>query len=140
MKYSLLIFLSLFLNNELYIIDGDTIKLDNVKIRLLAIDAPEGKQFFGDSAKIHLEHLLKGKEITYKIDSYDQYHRALAVIYVDNTININLKMVSDGYAWSYRYNKNQIYINAMNEAKKNKRGLWKYPNQIDPYDFRKANK
>lgn len=122
-----------------YVSDGDTIKEykgSKERLRLIHIDAPESDQFFGDSSKIHLESLIKGGDCSYKTISIDRYNRPLIILY-NKGQNINLKMVQDGYAWSYKFNKEQIYIDAMLEAKKLKKGLWKYEKQVDPYIWRK---
>ena len=125
-----------------YVSDGDTIKEykgSKERLRLISIDAPESDQFFGDSSRIHLEALIKGKNCTYKTISIDRYKRPLIILYNEDQ-NINLQMVKDGYAWSYKFNKEQVYINAMLEARKLKKGLWKYKDQVDPYYWRKNNK
>lgn len=93
--------------------DGDTatvrIRLGlgvsvETKVRLMGINAPElktGKP--GDDARIMLEKLISGKEIklvTNDKHEHEKYGRVLGTIFCDG-ININKKMVEDGFAIKY---------------------------------------
>jgi endonuclease YncB( thermonuclease family) len=55
-------------------------------------------------------------------------------------MNINREMVIRGYAWAYReYLKGSYaseYINAENEARKMRRGLWQQMNPTLPWEVR----
>ena len=74
------------------VVDGDTIHINKIKIRLHGIDAPEMKQtcrtsegkeqLCGQLAKQALERLVKGQDVTCKGDKRDRYKRLLAVCYV----------------------------------------------------------
>jgi endonuclease YncB( thermonuclease family) len=80
------------------VVDGDTIHINQTKIRLHGIDAPEMKQtcrtskgkeqLCGVLAKQNLERLVKGQDVTCKGDKRDRYKRLIAVCYV-GPFNIN---------------------------------------------------
>jgi endonuclease YncB( thermonuclease family) len=137
------------------VVDGDTVHLQSAvlgtkKVRLLSIDAPEtnyqGKKQspHGEQAKEHLQSLLPaGTRVTILTDreTTDDYGRLLAHIQKGN-ININQRMLSDGYAVTYFLYPNQRYFQSYQrayvEARKNQRGIWNAedPLQELPFEFR----
>ena len=127
------------------VIDGDTVKVLNekkqqYKVRLANIDAPESRQEYGTKSKQNLNNLIYGKTIFLDGNQYDQYGRKISTIYLGK-MNINKKMVYDGYAWAYRkYLKDNSYVLLEEYAKKNKKGLWKGRNPIQPEKWRTENK
>tara|TARA_B100001248_G_scaffold153494_1_gene115456 strand:+ start:262 stop:765 length:504 start_codon:yes stop_codon:yes gene_type:complete len=165
-KIFLILIISSFLaqtlsGTEIYgipkIIDGDTVHINNKKIRLEGIDAPETKQqckkpFLKISAIISFEFnknyscgVLAKKKLTEKIDnskikcislSKDRYKRFLATCYKDK-INLNKWMVRNGFAVAYkRYSKD--YLRDEEYAKENKLGVWE-GSFIMPEKWRKLN-
>lgn len=154
MKKIIIIFICLFCFNfnaaeivgkVIKVYDGDTVTLidnDNkiYKIRLDKIDAPERGQEFGKQSQHYLSKLVLGKTIKVHYSKIDRYKRLLGILYIDN-IEVNLKMLLNGYAWHYRkYDKTPLYINAEKQARKNKIGLWKKINPINPEMYRKMKK
>ena len=114
------------------IIDGDTVKILNKRIRFHGIDTPEKKQTCiknskeyscGEEATNALKRKIGGKSINCKVeDKLDRYKRYIGVCFLEN-VNLNKWMVRNGYAVAYRrYSKD--YIEDENYAKKNKIGLW----------------
>ena len=93
------------------VVDGDTLHINQTKIRLHGIDAPEMKQTCltnkgrtqkcGVLAKQALEKLVRGQDVICKGDKRDRYKRLIAVCYV-GPFNINEQMVTDGWALAYR--------------------------------------
>lgn len=142
MKHSLLIILFgltfLSLNSNLYVTDGDTIKLNGERIRLTCIDAPESTQPYGLESKEFLMKLIKGKEIEVIRESTDKYGRTIAWLIVEGD-TINYKMVEAGFAWWYKYYcpDNSTLESLHTKAKENKLGLWKNSKPINPYEWRK---
>lgn len=138
-----LIFSPLFsdeINGNALVVDGDTLKIKNQKIRLLGIDAPEIKQkckkpyltigflVFSKSyncgvmSKQQLMKLISKKQIKCIFDLKDRYGRAIADCYIGKK-NINSWMVKNGHAIAYRkYSKK--YISQEAHAKKNALGIW----------------
>ena len=127
--------------------DGDTIRIKDrtgakVTIRLACIDAPETSQ--GSSGKWStktLKGMLQGKSISLKPKVKDRYGRLVAEIYVGSS-NINLQMVQEGAAFSYRKYLKQCdldaYLNAESLAKREKHGVWgPYKTQL-PWQYRRS--
>lgn len=125
--------------------DGDTITiLDSAnvqsKIRLNRIDAPEKSQAYGNASKNHLSNLVAGKAVKVEWDKKDKYGRVLGDVSIDG-VNVNLKMVQDGLAWHFkRFDNTPTYAQAEEEARAKKIGLWKDPDPIPPWEFRKGKK
>ena len=128
------------------IIDGDTIHIGNNKIRLHAIDAPEtnqrctknGKKWnCGLESTIFLKNLIGNNNIQCDTNGRDRYNRFIGVCY-KNKINLNSKMVINGWAIAYRYY-SLDYIKEERIAKSNKAGIW-IGEFEEPYLFRKKNK
>ena len=129
--------------------DGDTLRIDiiggkkNQRLRFQAIDAPEINQAYGKQSAKFLADLVKNKVVTIKVDpkrKYDHYDRMLGKVFVDNK-DVELIMIAEGMAWHYKYhNKEKHYADAELAARAAKKGLWKDPNPIQPYEFRKQQK
>ena len=131
----------------LEVIDGDTIKIRDqdqvLRVRLQGIDAPERDQPFGLEATNYLVARVEGKLISIFSGGYDRYGRLLGKIML-NGEDINLHLVQRGYAWWYRYYREQqslvdqqTYELAEKDAKSLKLGLWSDPGSINPYEWRK---
>lgn len=129
------------------VLDGDTIDLltitnQKVRIRLLDIDAPEKGQAYSNASRKYLASLIAGKYVFVKANKKDIYNRTLGTIFY-NKMNINAKMVENGYAWAYRYRgkaSNKLMVKREKQAKLNNKGLWKDKNPIAPWQFRYRNK
>src|SRR5690606_23204514 len=88
------------------IADGDTVtlldaNLQQHKIRLSGIDAPERRQPFGNRSRLHLGALVFGKRVTADCPKTDRYKRAVCRIEVDG-IDANLAQLEAGMAWHYK--------------------------------------
>ncbi|OCG45027.1 hypothetical protein A9G35_07035 [Gilliamella sp. Choc5-1] len=125
------------------VIDGDTvdiltIKKQKIRVRLLDIDAPESKQAYGNASRKYLASLIAAKNVFVKESKKDIYERSLGTIFL-NEVNINEKMVENGYAWAYRYKgvaNNKLMVKLEKIAKQNKKGLWKDKHPIAPWNYR----
>ena len=136
-------------------IDGDTVIVSNRKnkltIRLDSIDCPEDGQVWGDNATAGLIKLIGGKHVHVEIHTTDHYGRMVATLYVldkngSEWINVNEKMVVKGHAWVMRkYYKHlpehrQIKLNRLERwARSKKVGLWRLPNPVPPWNWRRGN-
>jgi micrococcal nuclease len=113
------------------VIDGDTFETETgEKVRLIGINAPEKSDIFGQDAKEYLKELIENKLVIIQGDgisrNQDIYQRLLRYVFLDG-VDINKKMISDGYAFAYlKYNfsKSNEYIEAQNQAKKLNKGIW----------------
>ena len=132
-------------SDEIKIIDGDTIHLNNEKIRFTGIDTPELKQTCKKNSKIiycgiEARQLLIDKIGKNKVncvrEGKDQYKRTLAECFV-NDLSLSKFLVREGYAFAYRkYSKK--FIEDENFAKNNNMGMWSMKFEY-PWDWRKKN-
>ena len=127
--------------------DGDTIKVYNaeqgqVKIRFYGIDTPEKAQPYGKAAGKYLTSLIAGAAVEVESVTKDRYGRTVGIVW-DNETNINQEMVRAGYAWVYkRYCKKpfcDFWLELENKAKTDKLGLWKEPNPVPPWEWRRRD-
>lgn len=125
------------------VIDGDTVDIltankQKIRVRLLDIDAPESKQAYGNASRKYLASLIAAKNVFVKESKKDIYERSLGTIFL-NEMNINEKMVENGYAWAYRYKgvaNNKLMVKLETRAKQNKKELWKDKHPIAPWNYR----
>ena len=161
--FSTVFFIFLFLQNSqseiisgsAVVTDGDTIKINNNKIRLFGIDAPERKQLCekifltisfisfkkkypcGEISTEKLKKLINKNIIKCHVKGKDRYQRKLAICF-RNKLNINSWLVRNGYAVSYqKYSKK--YLSEEIEAKNDKKGIWQGKFEM-PWDWRKNAK
>ncbi len=128
--------------------DGDSITvLDNTntqhRIRLQGIDAPERKQAFGNASRKHLANLVAGKKVTVKWAKRDRYGRIVGFVFVDGK-DIDLVQLKAGMAWFYRYYQKELsaenrkrYAQAEEQARSERRGLWRDKNPMPPWEWRR---
>ncbi len=127
------------------IADGDTFRLiteknQNIKIRLVEIDAPERKQPFFGVSKQGLSNLIYGKNVKVCYKKKDRYGRILGWVYVDS-ICVNEEMVRQGLAWQFdRYSNNPKLAELEKQAREKRLGLWKDPNPVPPWEWRRLQK
>jgi len=143
---SLLIFFLTFKQakpQSIKVVDGDTIHLDDEKIRFTGIDTPELKQTcikdgVKDSCGITAKQILIDKIADNKVncirEGKDQYKRTLAECFVNN-ISLSSYLVRSGYAFAYRkYSKK--FILDEDYARLNKIGMWSMKFDY-PWNYRK---
>lgn len=114
------------------VIDGDTIVVQNVKVRLEGIDAPEHRQTCtvngilwacGDTATAWPKEFLAGREVACVPKGNDRYGRVLATCFVGGE-NLNDAIVREGWALDFR-RYTSAYLEAEEEAKRRGTGLWR---------------
>ena len=128
------------------ITDGDSIKINNNRIRLHGIDAPELNQTCNRYKKKYSCGLVSLKALSKKINKNlvvcrvqnrkDRYGRFIGTCYLKK-LNLNKWMVQNGYAIAYR-RYSQEYIQYEEYAKKNSLGIWS-GTFIKPEKWRKLN-
>jgi micrococcal nuclease len=125
-----------------------------IAVRCGFIDAPEMGQPGGQEAKAFLEHQISGRSlelgILTKMDTggiVDRHRRVVAVPYLEQanpddpwrTIwrNIELEMILNGWAWLLeRYCPPEHYYDALEDARRNRRGIWARDDNIHPGRFK----
>jgi endonuclease YncB( thermonuclease family) len=116
------------------VIDGDTIVINGIHIRLAAIDAPESDQSCNDAAgtPYHcglvatsaLKDAIAERPVTCTPLDIDRYGRTVARCSVAGA-DLGDIMVRWGLAIDYRrYDADGLYVSAEREARANKRGIW----------------
>ncbi len=134
--------------------DGDTLTVatpgaGRVKVRLYGIDAPEVRheevrgQPFGQNARRALRALTLGRSVRVAVVDVDTHKRVVGVVY-ESGVDINLAMVREGWAWAYRrylaapYASE--YLDAEREARAKRLGLWREPNPLPPWEYRRRSR
>ena len=150
-KFILCSLFSLFLlSNNLFashvtVIDGDTIRLGDVKIRFSGIDAPEinqtcvaseGKVACGKISRDLLIEKVTNNKISCTDEGKDFYGRVLGECFV-NGESLSAYLVREGFAFAYRKYSNK-YIEDEEYAKFNKLGMWSMEFKY-PWDYRSNN-
>jgi len=107
------------------IIDGDTIEINNEKIRFGGIDTPERKETEHKFSKQKLKEKINNNIVTcVREKNKDWWGRTVAECFV-NGESISSFMVKNGYACDYvKYSKKK-YAKDQEYAKANKLGIWK---------------
>jgi endonuclease YncB( thermonuclease family) len=130
--------------------DGDTITIldrdkRQHKIRLNGIDAPEKGQPSGFRSKENLSKLVFDRSVPAECHKVDRYNREICKV-LDGSVDVCLEQIRASYAWWYRaYAKKQSpedrerYELAEQEAKAKKVGLWRDPNPVPPWEWRRRS-
>src|SRR5262249_29312070 len=114
------------------ILDGDTVAINGMRVRLEGIDAPETDQICLDAghkrwtcgieSRDHLVSFIADQMIKCVSSGVDRYGRALATCWL-GTKNLNAAMVDEGWALAYvQYSK--AYISNQERARTRQVGLW----------------
>jgi len=115
-----------------FVVDGDTLTIAGTRIRLVDIDAPELDQTCFDSqgrdwpcgrqSSSQLRSYVRGRDLTCRPRSLDQYGRTLATCALPDGTDINGWMVEQGLAVTSGYA--EVYSRQQAAAKAAGRGLW----------------
>ena len=143
---------SSYVRGNAKVVDGDTIVIKNLRIRLFGIDAPEKNQICKINSKAYncghtsteaLKSLINGHRVLCQWKNLDVYGRPLAICSVPgrmegSTVILNGMMVISGNAVAYKkYSKK--YLDSENSAKESKIGIWQ--GEFDmPWDWRRKYK
>jgi endonuclease YncB( thermonuclease family) len=142
----------IYIQGKATVVDGDTITINNTKIRFSGIDAPEsyfygltqycekpnGKIWAcGKKATAALKKLIGKHEVQCTDEGLDKYGRTLSICYA-NDIDLQSEMVRTGMALAYiRYSSR--YETEMIEAMTNRAGIWSC-DFLDPEEWRRQNR
>ena len=139
-----------FFTNNLFashvtVVDGDTIKIGDVKIRFSGIDAPEinqicvaseGKVACGKISRDILITKVTNNKISCTDEGKDFYGRVLGECFV-NGESLSRYLVREGFAFAYRKYSDKFILDE-EYAKSNRLGMWSMKFEY-PWDYRKSN-
>ena len=109
---------------------------EDIVVRLDKIDAPEKRQPFGDEAKKYLESLILNTAVTIYYSTKDSYERIVGTVVSAAGVDVNLRLVSEGFAWHYKEYDNSIeFSSAEASACYYELNLWSEPH-VKPSDWR----
>ena len=128
--------------------DGDVLTVFNlnrpVRIKLLAVDAPEAGQAFGDVAKKHLNDLVYDRSVLVEYWGISADGSLVGRVMLNNT-DVGAQMIRDGAAWFDASNHDrlsaadrEIYQQSEQAARRERRGLWQAENPVAPWEFVRA--
>lgn len=124
--------------------DGDTLVVRSdggeVRVRLWAVDAPEGSQPSGPQARDYLGRLVQGRQVYVWQRDRDRYGRVVALLYTETGQCVNERLLAEGWVWWYReYAPKDAVAQALEaDARKARRGLWARSSPTPPWEYRKA--
>lgn len=122
-----------------------------VVVRLGFTDAPELEQPGGHKSKAFLTSLIADRwvelVVLLKMDTggvIDRHGRIVCVPYMADderagTLrNIELEMILNGWTWVLdRYGPDPRYFEALEDAQRNRRGIWAFENNVHPWEFKR---
>lgn len=124
------------------VVDGDTIRVYGIAVRLSGIDAPELAQLCGGAscglaARAALRRLTFSKTITCVEETRDRYKRIVARCVADG-VDLAAAMTRSGYALAYRQY-GSAYVAEERQAQLAQAGMWAGEFEA-PWDWRRAKR
>lgn len=124
--------------------DGDSLEVltgtRTLQIRLHGIDSPERGQPFSNVARRRTTELAQGRRVRVEVRDRDRYGRLVARVFVDDQ-DLSLQLVREGLAWHYtRYSSDPRLESGERQARSEKKGLWREPDPVPPWEFRRARR
>lgn len=125
------------------VIDGDTLDVRSVRIRLEGVDAPESSQRCGSAgdewmcgreAAMALSEWIGERNVSCRPQGVDRYQRTLARCFVGSE-DIQAWLVLNGWALAYR-DYSTDYVAAEDVAQQRKAGMWRGDFQA-PWEWRR---
>jgi len=86
------------LKGRCYVIDGDTVIIENTKIRLAGVDAPELDRPWGRKAKWAMVEICKGQVISAKLNGERSHDRFVGTCYLPDGRDIGAELIKLGLA------------------------------------------
>lgn len=86
------------ISGRCWVVDGDTIVIDRINVRLAGIDAPELDHPWGQRSKWALVALTRGKRVTAEVTGGLSYDRVVARCVLDDGRDLAAELVKQGLA------------------------------------------
>lgn len=129
------------------VVDGDTLVVSGVRIRMSAVDAPERSQsctdahgqlrLAGEDARLALTAKIAGQELRCEPGGSDVHGRTVAKCFMGRE-DLGAWLVRSGLAFAYR-DYGADYVPAEDEARLARRGLWAGRCE-PPWEWRRARR
>lgn len=107
-----------------HVADGDTLRLNGIKIRVWGVDAPEVDQRGYKEATQVLQDEVLLKKVSCVIRDRDRYNRIVAQCFQDEK-DIGAGVIRAGWARDYHRHSKGYYLKEELAARKERKGLWK---------------
>lgn len=95
-----------------HVVDGDTLDVDGVRVRIIGIDTPERGECGFKEAGDDVRELVAGKTVIVfaadQRETHDRYGRELGTVIVDGGVDIGRTLIAEGYA-NARYDSRDSY-------------------------------
>ncbi|CAK7025392.1 thermonuclease family protein [Saezia sanguinis] len=131
------------------ITDGDTLKArcgepgnyEQVRVRIVAIDAPERGQDYSVKAREYLSDLCYQVNAEIIVHGRDRYGRIVGQV-ICNDVDTGSALVEEGLAWVYpQYAKDHEYLYGFqNHAQNEELNIWSMPNPVPPWEWRRESR
>lgn len=125
------------------VVDGDSLIVEGVPVRLYGIDAPEHDQPDGEAATAWLTGLALGREARVDHVDRDRYGRQVAVVYVGD-VCVQVEALRAGHAWVYdAYCKSgecRTWRRLEEQARQARVGVWADQKPTPPWAWRAAHR
>ncbi|PSQ98148.1 MAG: hypothetical protein BRD51_03500 [Bacteroidetes bacterium SW_11_64_17] len=124
--------------------DADTLTVEGkdgreVPVRLWGIDAPEGRQPYGQAATEAAEEITGGETVEVDVAGRDRYGRIVGRVRVGDT-DLGEALVANGYAWhDHQQAPGAHTLRQLEEiAQQEERGLWAQDDPTPPWTYRRG--
>ena len=128
-----------------HVVDGDTVWVKTsdsqplLKLRIQGMDAPEICQAGGPEAQNALKSRVLGQSVSVTSSAHDDYGRTVGTLYWQGQ-DVGRWMVANGHAWVYSYHhKKAAFTDEFNQARAERRGLFRDAEPQEPRAFRKTH-
>ena len=126
------------------VVDGDSLLVGTVKVRLFGIDAPEVGQYCkgsdgsrwpcGQHATVAMDRLAGGRTVHCEVKDTDSWGRKVCVCKLGDGRELSAAMVAAGWALAYRRFSND-YVDDETRAESRGVGIWR-GSMVPPWKWR----
>jgi endonuclease YncB( thermonuclease family) len=108
------------ISGRAHVLDGDTIEVGGVRVRLEGLHCPEGNEPGGSVATSAMRGLTRGQHVSCSLTGERSYNRMIGTCYVGDT-DLTAAIIRQGAcARCPRYDRSERYLPAQREA-----GAWR---------------